>query len=176
MLFSAQDTHAATILVGADCSLNNAIRSANENESIGGCSAGEESATDYIIINGTYELNENPVTVTSDIFVIGNNSPALDGRGRYSFFRVGDGGSLRVQGLPMTDGRGSSSRGQIYLAGGASLQFNNSPIKDCSGTPAIVGSSNATLIADSQSTVCGEEAVIVARDLPVEASAGPSKS
>ena len=162
MLFSAQDTHAATILVGADCSLNNAIRSANENESIGGCSAGEESATDYIIINGTYELNENPVTVTSDIFVIGNNSPALDGRGRYSFFRVGDGGSLRVQGLPMTDGRGSSSRGQIYLAGGASLQFNNSPITDCSGTPAIVGSSDATLIADSQSTVCGEEAVIVA--------------
>ena len=162
LLFAGQVVHAAQIVVDANCSLNNAIRSANQNEPIGGCTAGDESGTDIIIIRGTYELNGNPITVSSQVMVIGVNTATLDGRGRYYFFRVGDGGDLRVQDVPMTNGRGSSSRAQIYLSSGASLSLSDSPITDCWGTLAIVVSENASLNADSGSTVCGEQAVIVA--------------
>ena len=173
VFFGVGEVRAATISVEATCSLNDAIRSANQNESVGDCRAGDVDGIDYIVVSGTFELQENPVAVTSNVYLIGTSSAVLDGLGRYRFFHVGAGGELSLQNVTMTKGRGSSSRGQIYLASGSSLSLSDSPITECVGTSSIVGSADASLTADSDSTVCGAEAQIVA---PRNAKASKRKS
>ena len=101
------------------------------NESVGGCTAGDVDGVDYIIVSGTFELQDNPVAVTSNVYLIGTNSAVLDGLGSYRFFHVAADGVLDIQDVTMTKGRGSSSRGQIYLASGASLSLSDSPITEC---------------------------------------------
>jgi Ca2+-binding RTX toxin-like protein len=99
---------AATINVGPGCTLANAIRSANTNTSIGGCTAGSEAPdaiflptnstqTLSLVNNTTFGPTGLPV-ITSAITIFGNNSRIVrNSAAGTPEFRI-----LAVQGGPLT--------------------------------------------------------------------------
>ena len=70
---------AATINVGDGCSLKNAIKSANRNVSVGGCTAG--SGADTIVMSYNIKLNRMLPDITSTITITGGDY-SISGKNR----------------------------------------------------------------------------------------------
>ena len=132
---------AADITVGEDCSLYNAILSANGEEQIeplNSCEDGDEAVDETQTGTDTITLDfsgsdEATITLTSTLSI--TSAVVIDGAGfeisgddSYQIFNI-DGGSLEISSLTMTAGSSESNGGAIAVSSG-SLSMNNSVISN----------------------------------------------
>ena len=132
---------AADITVGEDCSLYNAILSANGEEQIeplNSCEDGDEAVDETQTGTDTITLDfsgsdEATITLTSTLSI--TSAVVIDGAGfeisgddSYQIFNI-DGGSLEISSLTMTAGSSESNGGAIAVSNG-SLSMNNSVISN----------------------------------------------
>ena len=132
---------AADITVGEDCSLYNAILSANGEEQIeplNSCENGDEAVDETQTGTDTITLDfsgsdEATITLTSTLSI--TSAVVIDGAGfeisgddSYQIFNI-DGGSLEISSLTMTAGSSESNGGAIAVSNG-SLSMNNSVISN----------------------------------------------
>ena len=132
---------AADITVGEDCSLYNAILSANGEEQIeplNSCADGDEAVDETQTGTDTITLDfsgsdEATITLTSTLSI--TSAVVIDGAGfeisgddSYQIFNI-DGGSLEISSLTMTAGSSESNGGAIAVSNG-SLSMNNSVISN----------------------------------------------
>ena len=149
---------AETISLRNGCTLNDAIRSAMTDSSVGGCRAGNDPL-DIIYVPGTVEIVESPVEITEDISIVGDRATStLDGQGKFNFFHVGEGATFHIQDLFMSNGYGTSESGQMRVDSGGELFLNTSHVVNCKGVKEIVAESDAHVNIDSYSSVCGKSA------------------
>ena len=120
------------------CSLREAIQSANLNLPVGGCAAGEATATDRITFasnnNGSaILLSAGTLSTTSDLEIVGNGASqtVVDGGGTTQPFLVSVGAVTLIQDLAIVNGRAING-GAIANAG--SLVIVNTSISGSSAT------------------------------------------
>ena len=120
------------------CSLREAVQSANLNLPVGGCTAGEASATDRITFatstNGSaILLSAGTLSTTSELEIVGNGpgQTIVDGGGATQPFLVSVGAATLIQDLAIVNGR-SINGGAI--ANGGSLAVVNTAISGGSAT------------------------------------------
>ena len=132
---------AADITVDEDCSLYNAILSANGEEQVeplNSCEDGDEAVdeeqtgadTITIELTGTEEGTitlTSTLSVTSEVIVDGAGF-VISGDDSYQIFNV-DGGSLEIMNLTLTAGSSASSGGAVSVSNG-SFSMNNSVISN----------------------------------------------
>ncbi|MCY4021408.1 MAG: hypothetical protein OXG39_18520 [Chloroflexi bacterium] len=132
---------AANITVDEDCSLYNAILSANGEEQVeplNNCEDGDEAVdaeqtgvdTITIALTGTEEGTitlTSTLSVTSEVIVDGAGF-VISGDDSYQIFNV-DGGSLEIMNLTATAGSSASTGGAISVSNG-SFSMNNSVISN----------------------------------------------
>ena len=156
LLIAAPPAFAETISLRSGCTLNNAIRSAMTDSSVGGCKAGNDPR-DIIYVPGTVEIVESPVTITENISIVGDRTTStLDGQGKFNFFDVGAEATFHIQDLFMSNGYGTPESGQMRVNGGGELFFNTSHVVNCKGVREIIAESSARVDIDSLSSVCGK--------------------
>lgn len=170
---------AADISVDADCSLYNAILSANgeaQVEPLNNCEDGDEPidqeprGSDTITIDltgtemGTITLTSS-LSITSEVIVDGAGF-MINGNDSHQIFTV-DGGSLEIRNLTMTAGASQSNGGAIYVSN-SSLTMNNSVIsnsKSASHGGGIYAKGSDIVITNSAisaNTAGGDDAVSAA--------------
>ena len=133
------EVHAAAIVVNSSCTLDNAIRAANQDAAAGGCPAGD--GADSITLNSDANImlaNHRASTVlsiTSPITIVGNGhrihvtsssrrSVILASTGNYRLFQVSNTGTLTLNSVTIGWFRGQASGGAISNEG--TLTINNS--------------------------------------------------
>ena len=132
---SVGQAFAADINVDEDCSLENAIRSANgaaQVEPLNSCEAGDDDATEADTI--TIDLSsttEGVVTIASTLNVtttvtVDGQGANVEGDGTFRIFSV-SGGSLTVESMTISKGYSSGKGGAINVSNGE-LTLNNSVI------------------------------------------------
>ncbi len=167
---------AADITVDEDCSLYNAVLSANGEEQVeplNSCEDGDEAVdeeqtgADTITIDlagteeGTITLTST-LSITSDVIVDGAGF-VVNGDDSYQIFNI-DGGSLEIMNLTMTSGSSEANGGAIYVSNG-SLSMNNSVISNSASAShgaGIYGESSDIVISNSAisaNTAGADEAV-----------------
>ena len=119
-LASAQN---AQILVDDGCSLADAIRSANQNQAVGGCESGIDRDTIYLDRDVT--LAGTLPTITS-IMILYGDGHTLTGSGSQRIFEV-TAGSLALLNISLTRGYSNSYGGAVWVNGG-NLILRNSRI------------------------------------------------
>lgn len=92
---------AADIALDDSCSLRNAIESANQDRSVGGCNSG--SGPDTILLSSDITMTEDPPAVSSQITIEGAGH-TLSGDDLYRLFFVAAGGDLTLKDLTLTKG------------------------------------------------------------------------
>ena len=112
-LTPARLTLATEFKVGNDsaCSLADAIRAANDDQAVGGCSAGD--GEDTIILTGDITLTGNLPDIRSKLTVTSDSSGVkhtISGAGRFYIFDI-EGGHLTLKTLQLISGRGYDIRG-----------------------------------------------------------------
>lgn len=156
---------AADITVDEDCSLYNAILSANGEEQVdplNNCEDGDEAideeqtGADTITIDltgteeGTITLTST-LSVTSEVIVDGAGF-VISGDDSHQIFNV-DGGSLEVMSLTMTSGSSASNGGAIAVSNG-SFSMNNSVISNSASA-----SHGAGIYAENSDIVISNSAI-----------------
>ena len=101
----AVPAHAASITVNSSCSINNALLSAENDEATGGCTAG--SGADTITLSQNATLTADPPEIYSSITIQGAGY-SISGDDKYGFFDVQTAGSLTLNNLTLTKGKGGS--------------------------------------------------------------------
>ena len=158
LLLAVPLVSAETISIEHGCTLNNAIRSALTDTSVGGCRAGDPGR-DIIYVVDTVTIVESPVEITEDMGFVGDRlTSTLDGQGRFSFFRVAPGVTVNLQDFFMSDGYGKRETGQIKVGAGGRLHLNVAKIINCHGVKEIVAPSDALVSIGAYSSVCGKSA------------------
>ncbi len=94
--------NAASITVGDDCALAQAIESANQDRAIGGCPAG--SGADRIELTADIALAAELPTITSPIAITGGGF-TISGDQRFRIFFVAEDGDLSIDSLTLRDGQ-----------------------------------------------------------------------
>ncbi|MCY4019588.1 MAG: hypothetical protein OXG39_09285 [Chloroflexi bacterium] len=156
LIFAAPLAFAETISLEFGCTLNNAIRSALTDASVGGCRAGDPGR-DIIYVVDTVRIVDSPVEITQDMSFVGDRyTSTLDGQGRYSFFRVAPGVTVNLQDFFMSNGYGTRETGQIRVGAGGRLHLNVAKIINCHGVEEIVAPSDALVSIGAYSSVCGK--------------------
>ena len=156
LLFAVPLASAETISIEFGCTLNNAIRSALTDTSVGGCRAGDPGR-DILYVVDTVTIVEPPVEITEDLGFVGDrDTSTLDGQGRFSFFRVAPGATVNLQDFFMSNGYGTRETGQIRVGAGSRLHLNTANIINCSGVKEIVAPSDALVVIGHASSVCGK--------------------
>lgn len=92
---------AADILVDEGCSLPDAIRAANTDEEVGGCSAG--GGVDVINLGEDVLLGAELPQIASTIVIKGNNY-SVNGQGEHRIFYVLESGMLRLENVTISHG------------------------------------------------------------------------
>ena len=103
-LAAAQPAFAAEFQVNSTsaCTLADAIRSANKNESVGGCSAGSD--IDVIKVTGDITLNAELPTIRSKMTIISDDLASkriISGDYQYRIFNVDRGASVTLRALQL---------------------------------------------------------------------------
>ena len=156
LLLIVPTVSAETISLDYGCTLNNAIRSALTDSSVGGCRAGDPGR-DILYVVDTVKIVEPPVEITQDMGFVGDRfTSTLDGQGRFSFFRLAPGVSVNLQDFFMSNGYGTRESGQIRLGSGARVHLNTANIINCKGVKEIVAPSDAQVGIGLASSVCGK--------------------
>ena len=125
---SAESLAAEITVDGTTCTLANAVRSANTNSSVMGCTVGSGADTINLTVDVNIVTPENvPESVgmpdiTSSITIRGNDHTiARTGAGTFRIFRVASNGELTLERLTVKDGGGDGYGGN----GGGVLIFRN---------------------------------------------------
>ena len=127
LLSMALVVKAGDINVRDNCSLSNAIKSANQNKAIGGCEAGTALSDNLILTKNLSARNPLP-TITSGIYIVGNGRSVTFGD--HPAFTV-DGGSLTLKAINV---RFSTPRhDKVMLINDGELTLIHSIIHDCTG-------------------------------------------
>ena len=156
LLLMVPTVSAETISLDYGCTLNNAIRSALTDSSVGGCRAGDPGR-DILYVVDTVKIVEPPVEITQNLSFVGDRyTSTLDGQGRFSFFRVAEGVNVNLQDFFMSNGYGTRESGQIRLGSGARVHLNTANIINCKGVKEIVAPSDAQVSIGLASSVCGK--------------------
>jgi hypothetical protein len=133
-LLPALPANAAVIFVDNTCSLSDAIRSANDNASVGGCTAGGSAQPDFIVLLQDVELTEASVpphkglpAITSDIILLGLDFSIT--RNSADSFRIftlsgGPAGSLQIEYTTISGGFTTEPGGGFYVENGTSLTID----------------------------------------------------
>ena len=109
------------ITVNEDCSLHDAIKAANIDESVGGCRAGK--GADRIILTEDVALVVELPAIGSDIFIAGQGH-TVSGYHTYRIFDI-EAGDVTINNLTLIEGGGYQG-GAIRVRPGASLIVNKS--------------------------------------------------
>ena len=130
-LLSAQVAHAATINVNSTCRFDSAINSANQDSSVGGCTAG--SGADTINITDSIAFVSNAPAISSEITINGNGY-TFNGRDKSRFVSLVSGADLTLNNITLTRfSAGSdincSSHGAVVDGDYGKLTITNSTIK-----------------------------------------------
>lgn len=114
-----------------DCSLREAIQSANDNASFDDCTAGSSIGTDAIFVAVTGGITISAaifITEQVDIFGPGINALTLDAQGTSQHFIVemaDDDDAFDLSGMTLANGRDSLPGGSIGLRNGGTFSFDN---------------------------------------------------
>ena len=155
-LLAIPQVAAETISLEFGCTLNNAIRSAMTDTSVGGCRAGDPGR-DIIYVVDTVKLVEPPVEITEDMGFVGDRfTSTLDGQRRFSFFHVGPGANLHIQDLFMSNGFGTRETGQARVESGGRIGFSTAKVINCKGVKEIVAADDAEVNFGHEASVCGK--------------------
>ena len=156
LLFAFPTQAGETIELRLGCTLNDAIRAANTNQPVGACKAGDPGR-DHIYVHDTVEILESPVEITEDLGVVGDRfTSTLDGRGRFSFFRVGPGVDLHIQDLFMSNGYGTRESGQVRVGSGGRVYFSTVKVINCKGVKEIIADSEEQVHIGLAVSICGK--------------------
>lgn len=151
LLIPVQKVHAATIKVDRDCSLGDAIQSANNNQSEGECTAGD-GTEDTIILTRDARPKRGIPKITSKIVFEGNNyNISLDNDYHVFDIRSGD---LTIKNLTVTY-RGQR-KDRVIAVWNGKLTIIDSKIRNCE-----VG----IKVSDSAAAILGETVIC---DLPAD--------
>ena len=112
------------IMVSDRCQLHEAIKSANWDSAIGGCSAGD--GIDRIILSADITLSANLPEITDRVSITGNGH-SISGANRFRHFAVGENTTLWLNNVVLKDGHNSYSA-SIYNSG--QLVIQDSLIRD----------------------------------------------
>lgn len=113
----------AQIYVDDSCTLADALRSANQNQALGGCEAGIDR--DQIYLDRDVSLSGTLPAITS-IVVLDGNGHTITGNGSQRIFEV-RAGSLALIDITLTRGYSNGDGGAIWVDGG-NLVLRNSRI------------------------------------------------
>ena len=151
-LLTGHVADAATINVNSTCSLSNAIKSANQDSSVGGCTAG--SGGDRIELSANYFMTSTPLPdITSEITIDGNGYGMVGGR-KYAGFNVTSGADFTVVDIQMKQFLGTCTQaGAAIDASGATLTIRNSFITDSYGGDCGLYGYGAVLAVNSDITI-----------------------
>ena len=140
----------ALIHVDDSCSLADAIRSANQNQAVGGCEAGIDR--DTIELDRNVSLSGTLPTITS-IMILDGNGHTISGNGGQRIFEV-TAGSLALIDITLTNGASSSYGGAVWVDGG-NLIVRNSHITNSNASQGggAIGISNGTASVSLGSTL-----------------------
>ncbi len=126
LLFAvAPVTGLSAIIVDEDCSLHDAIKAANSDSAVAGCSAG--AGGDRIILTRDITLLGELPPISSNIFIEGR-SHTLSGDHTYRIFHI-EAGDVSINNLTLIGGGGYGG-GAIRVRPGASLIVNKSAFID----------------------------------------------
>ena len=169
-LFAAGTSLAATINVDSNCSLANAIRSANgdtQQSPNNSCETGGSGA-DAITLSANVTLSADLPRVTSAITVEGKGY-SIDGGNSYHMFYLNSSGNLTLNNITLTQSRANSRSnnygGAIYAWQGQ-VTVTNSTIRDSyassdggamyvSGAQSNLTISNSSIISNSVGSIAG---------------------
>ena len=124
MLFFGElpDARAATINVDSNCSLAQAITSANSDSSPGASTCEAGSGADTINLSANVTLSADLPQVTTTMTIQGGGH-SIDGGDTYHIFSVTGNGNLTINNATLSDSKANSrsllSGGAIYVSGGA---------------------------------------------------------
>ena len=116
----------ANITLGANCSWKNAIASANQNQSVGGCTAG--NGHDTIVLNADVTVASVPTVFSSQVTISGNNNTLSAG----GWFRPFDlnGATLIINNLTITKGNSGGAHGGAIRSSNSDVTLNNVTITE----------------------------------------------
>ena len=118
---------AADITVDANCTLNNAVVSANLNIAFGDCTAGSADEVDVITITVDVELSGTGPGITSELIIQGNTTSGdlreIDGKDLYRILSVAN-ATATIRHLKLVNGKAREHGGAIWTLG-ADLTVNN---------------------------------------------------
>ena len=126
---SAVHAAGADIYVDDNCTLANAIISANQDQALGGCEAGIDR--DTIHLNADVTANATLPTITT-IMVLDGNGHTISGNGSVRIFHVSS-GSLALIDLTLANGFANGQGGAVLVDGG-NLILNRSRITSSQAT------------------------------------------
>ena len=98
----ALPAYAADIAVDADCSLADAIKAANTDEAVGGCSAGDSA--DTVTLSGNVRLSRALPLVTSNMTIEGGGF-TISGNGRTHIICINNRGILTINEVTISNGQ-----------------------------------------------------------------------
>ena len=170
LLTPALPVTGASITVNGSCSLANAIRSANDDMSRGGCTAGSTGADTITITEagtsgGTItlgsQLRVNGSSSQDSIITIEGGNFTVSGSDSVRVFQVQQYGDLTIKNLTITDGRADDG-GAILVDNGGILSLDNVTVKDSESTSATGGGggirSNGGSVTITNSAIYGNTA------------------
>jgi CSLREA domain-containing protein len=110
-----------------DCSLREAITSANSNSASDACAIGGEADSIRFGVAGTIVLNRVLPAITSDVAIVGpaGDKVIISGGGAAPLFVVRSGGILRLEALTLSGGLASDGGAIINQPGGTLTVFNS---------------------------------------------------
>lgn len=130
LLFALSPTAGMSeITVDEDCSLHDAIKAANSDSAVAGCSAGK--GVDRIRLTGDIKLIAELPPISSDIFIEGQGH-IVRGDRTYPIFYI-EAGDVTINNLTLLEGSGHYG-GAIRVRPGASLIVNKSAFIDNSAS------------------------------------------
>lgn len=124
MLLLPSQVFAATINVGDGCSLKNAIKSANRDTSVGGCTAG--SGADTVVMNYNIKLRKMLPDIKTNITITGGDY-FISGKNQRRIFTVKHNGNLTVNNLTIRNGNADNG-GAIRINDGQ-VTINNCTVR-----------------------------------------------
>ncbi|MGH8473590.1 MAG: CSLREA domain-containing protein, partial [Gammaproteobacteria bacterium] len=121
------DTLSDEINTDGDCSLREAITSANSDSLIDACAIGGGADSISFSVAGTVALTSSLPPITSAVDIIGpvGDPIIISGSGAAQLFVVGNGGLLRLDGLTLSGGLASDGGAIINNIGGTLTVFNS---------------------------------------------------
>ena len=129
LLLSAHVAYATTIFVDSDCSLSEAIKSANDDATPAGSSCEAGSGADKIRLKSNLTITRAPTSVTSDITIEGRGKD-ISGNNNIRPFNVTD-GHLKLEYLDIKDTKvRNDNGGAIKVTGSASLTLTRVDIEN----------------------------------------------